>query len=179
LLTQTEPGELFILRNAGNIVPPYGGGGGEEATIEYAVAGLKIRHIVLCGHSSCGAMHGLLEPGAVATMPSVARWLGHSKPIVSEVQQATAGLSPQNRLRLTIEKNVLLQIENLQTHPTVKAALDRGEIKLHPWVYDFATGEVQVHNRESNRFVSLGDRNVPGGKGPDGVETSTLPSNSM
>jgi carbonic anhydrase len=158
LLTQTEPGELFILRNAGNIVPPHGMAGGEEATIEYAVAHLQVAHVVVCGHSGCGAMHGLLDPHGLDTMPSVARWLGHAKEIVPQVLQAGERLTPEERLRLAIEKNVLLQKEHLKTHPAVAAALAAGKVQLHAWVYHFETGEVQAYDPAGERFVPLAER---------------------
>src|SRR3954447_11455432 len=89
LLAQTEPGELFVLRNAGNLVPPHGAGSGAEAaTVEYAISQLEVRDVILCGHSRCGAMHGLLEPAALAKLPSVAGWLEHAKAILPEVQAA-------------------------------------------------------------------------------------------
>jgi carbonic anhydrase len=158
LLTQTEPGELFILRNAGNIVPPHGAGaGGEEATIEYAVAHLKVRHIVVCGHSGCGAMHGLLAPEAVADMPAVARWLTFAQAVVPQVR---TNLAPQEQLRRAIEQNTLVQLEHLKTHPAVAAALAAGALKLHAWVYGIAAGEVEAHDPASQRFVPLAERHA-------------------
>src|SRR5829696_8188024 len=123
LLAQTEPGELFVLRNAGNIVPPHGAGpGAEAATIEYAVAQLRVRDIILCGHSRCGAMHGLLAPEALAKLPSVAGWLQHAQEVLPRVQ-AMAGLTEEQKLDRAIEQNVLVQMEHLKTHPSVRDAL--------------------------------------------------------
>jgi carbonic anhydrase len=167
LLTQTEPGELFILRNAGNIVPPFGGGGGEEATIEYAVAVLKVRHVVVAGHSGCGAMQGVLEPQSLDALPSVARWLSHARDVIPQVLQAGEQLSSAERLRLAIEKNVLLQTEHLKTHPAVAAALAAGKLQLHAWVYHFETGDVFAHDPASGQFVPLHERHQrPGGTTP-------------
>jgi carbonic anhydrase len=158
LLTQTEPGELFILRNAGNIVPPYGAGaGGEEATIEYAVAHLHVRHVVVCGHSACGAMAGLLQPHGLETMPAVGRWLAHAKDVVPQVQ-AAGDLQPPERLLLTTELNVLLQLEHLKTHPAVAAALAAQALKLHGWVYHFQSGEVLAHDPGKGSFVALAEK---------------------
>jgi carbonic anhydrase len=157
LLTQTEPGELFILRNAGNIVPEFGFGGGEEATIEYAVTQLKIRHIVICGHSGCGAVQGLLDPKAVQSMPSVARWLEHAKTVAAEVQ-AAKDLSPGDRFKLAIQKNVLAQMAHLGTHPVAINAMAKGKLKLHGWVYDLTTGDIDAYDPESQSFVCLTDR---------------------
>jgi carbonic anhydrase len=179
LLTQTEPGELFILRNAGNIVPQYGSGGGEEATVEYAVAHLKVRHIVVCGHSNCGAMQGLLHPRAVESMPSVARWLSHSQDALAAVQRLGEGLSPQERLKRMIEQNVLAQIDHLRNHPSVSKALAKEEIKLHPWIYDFETGEVPLHDRASERFVCMSQRHLPAGKAPTEGAADSLPGNCI
>jgi carbonic anhydrase len=157
LLTQTEPGELFILRNAGNIVPAFGLGGGEEATIEYAVAQLKVRHIVICGHSGCGAVQGLLDPKAVASMPSVARWLEHAKKVAEDVQ-AAKDLTPSERFRLAIQKNVLAQMAHLHTHPAVSKAVARGALKAHGWVYDLTTGNIDAYDTASQSFNCLTGR---------------------
>jgi carbonic anhydrase len=167
LLTQTEPGELFILRNAGNIVPPYGAGGGEEATIEYAVAALGVRHVVVCGHSGCGAMHGLLEPQAVAALPAVARWLAHSRAVVPKVLEAGGHKTAEERLRLAVAENVLVQREHLKTHPAVATAVAAGKLQLHAWVYHFQTGEVEAYDDAGGRFVLLAGRQQRTGKAPD------------
>jgi carbonic anhydrase len=168
LLTQTEPGELFILRNAGNIVPPYGGGGGgEDATIEYAVVALQVPHIVVCGHSGCGAMRGLLEPHSLDNLPAVARWLTHVQAVVPKVQEAGGPKTAEERLRLAIAENVLLQREHLKTHPAVAAAVAAGKLQLHAWVYHFETGDVEAHDDAGGRFVPLSERHQrPGGKAP-------------
>jgi carbonic anhydrase len=157
LLTQTDPGELFILRNAGNLVPPAGAAAnGEEATVEYAVTHLHVRDVILCGHSKCGAMHGLLEPKALANMPRVAGWLTHAQAVVAEVAQAGAGLTEEQKLALAVEKNVLLQLEHLKTHAAVAAALAARALRLHGWVYHFETGKVDVYDPVTGRFAPLG-----------------------
>jgi carbonic anhydrase len=157
LLTQTEPGELFILRNAGNIVPPYGApGGGEAATIEYAISVLGVQDVIVCGHSCCGAMAGLLNPESVAALPAVKSWLAYAdstKRIVDENYQHID--SPTARLTLTIEENVLVQIENLKTHPSVAAALARKCLKVHAWVYQFETGKVFAFDPEQEQFAAI------------------------
>jgi carbonic anhydrase len=156
LLTQTEPGELFILRNAGNLVPPHGGPpGAEAATIEYAVVQLRVHDIILCGHSKCGAMHGLIAPEALVKLPSVGGWLEHARALLPELQSAGANLSEDDRLKLAIEKNVLLQLEHLKTHPSVASALAARSLRLHGWVYHFEKGQVDVYDPVSGRFVPL------------------------
>lgn len=156
-LTQTKPGELFILRTAGNIIPPYGAVfGGEAATIEYAVSALQVKDVVVCGHSHCGAMGGLLKPESVAKMPAVRAYLEHAEAtrrIITENYEDVQ--DPDKRLTLAVEENVLVQLENLRTHPAVAAALSRGDLKLHGWVYKFETGEVFAFHPDRGQFLSL------------------------
>jgi carbonic anhydrase len=157
LLTQTQPGELFIMRNAGNIIPPYGAvQGGEAATIEFAVAALKIKDIIVCGHSHCGAMAGLLHPEKLETLPAVRAWLGHAEATGRIVRENYSHIVEETaRLTLTVEENVLVQLENLRTHPAVAAALGRKEINLHGWVYKFETGQVFSYSPKANEFQPL------------------------
>lgn len=174
LLTQTRPGELFIQRTAGNIVPPYGAvQGGEAATIEYAVAALKVKDLIICGHSHCGAMGGLLNPDAIEKLPAVKSYLQHAeatKRIVDENYQHLT--DAEKRLTLAVEENVLVQLENLRTHPSVAAALGRGELKLHGWVYKFETGEVFTFNPDENQFLPLADVATPAAEGSRCLPTS-------
>jgi carbonic anhydrase len=156
LLTQTKPGELFILRNAGNIVPAYGAAqGGEEATVEYAVTVLGVRDIIVCGHSHCGAMKALLEPEN-PSLPAVARWLRHAESTRRIMAQNYADLTGGARLTATVEENVLVQLENLRTHPAVAAALSRKALHLHGWVYKIETGEVFAFDPTREQFAPLG-----------------------
>jgi carbonic anhydrase len=156
LITQTEPGDLFIVRNAGNIVPPYGAvHGGEEASIEYAVAALGVEDIVLCGHSHCGAVKGLLHPEGLKDMPAVSSWLGHAEATRRIMKEKYADRTGAAQLTTAVEENVLVQLENLRTHPTVASALARGKMKLHAWVYKFETGQVFAYETESGQFLPL------------------------
>lgn len=157
LLTQTDPGELFILRNAGNLVPPSGSAcGGEEATIEYALVQLKIRDIIVCGHSHCGAMNGLLNPEALTKMPRTNEWLGYARAILPELPP-TDSVPPEELLDIAIERNVLLQIAHMKTHPPVAQALAEGRLRLHAWVYRFESGEVVAHDPNKGRFIPLAE----------------------
>src|SRR5262249_10665607 len=152
LLAQTQPGELFHLRNAGNIVPPYGTvHGGEDATIEFAVNYLRVRDIILCGHAKCGAMHGLLEPQDLAALPAVAKWVENSKEVLQRLKDGP----PEERLQQGIEQNVLVQLEHLRTHPAVQAALEARTLRLQGWVYDFERGQVVVYDALKGKFVPL------------------------
>ena len=156
LLTQTEPGDLFILRNAGNIIPPYGAAnGGEGATIEFAVAALGIRDIIVCGHSRCGAMKALLNPEELHDLPAVKSWLGHAEATRRIIREKYEHLSGEALLTATIEENVLVQLENLRTHPAVAAGLAQDRLKLHGWVYKLETGQVFCYEPERGQFVPL------------------------
>ncbi len=160
LLTQAKPGDLFILRNAGNIVPPHGAGnGGEAATIEFAVAALGVKDIIICGHSHCGAMHGLLKPEQVAALPAVSSWLSHAETTRRIMRDNYGHLEGERLLTATVEENVLVQLENLRTLPAVGSRLVRGDLHLHGWVYKIETGEVFAYDVESAQFVKLAEYN--------------------
>jgi carbonic anhydrase len=163
LLTQTAPGEIFIMRNAGNIVPAFGTHqGGEAATVEYAVAVLKVRDIIICGHSHCGAMNGLLHPETLDELPSVKNWLTHSQATARIIRENYAHITDtEARLTATVEENVLCQLENLRTHPAVAAATSRGELSLHGWVYKFETGQVFAFDPVSNEFAPVEKAAIP------------------
>lgn len=156
LITQSGPGELFVLRNAGNIVPPYGASnGGESATIEYAVAALNVRDIVICGHSRCGAVQTLLHPERAAALPLVSRWLQHAETTRRIIAENYTHATDDELVEIAVQEHVLVQIENLQTHPAVAVKLQRGELTLHAWVYHLETGEVLAYSHEDCRFEPL------------------------
>ncbi len=156
LITQMGPGELFICRNAGNIVPPHGGmTGGMTASIEYAVAALEVPHIIVCGHSHCGAMRGVMEPASTEGLPHITSWLNYSQAALHVVDATHKDLDDEARMRALIEQNVLAQIRHLETHPHVAARLASGRIQLHAWVYDIETGEVMAYDEEAHRFEPL------------------------
>lgn len=160
LLTQTEPGELFILRNAGNIVPPYGEvADGVAATIEYAVTGLGVKDIVLCGHSHCGAMGSLFDRAHLAKLPAVRSWLRHANSTKRIIEENYEHITDADALlTATVEENVLVQLEHLRTHPTVAAALGNNTLNLHGWVYEFETGQVFGYRPQDGQFVPLAGR---------------------
>jgi carbonic anhydrase len=157
LLTQVDPGELFVLQNAGNMVPPYGAGDlGAAATVEYAVSALKVSDIVVCGHSHCGAMTGLLHPEKLGNMPVVEKWLGFAETTRRIMKENYTHLEDEaQRVTATVEENVLVQLENLRTHPSVAAAIARGDLHLHAWVYEFETGQVFAYDNESGQYEPL------------------------
>jgi carbonic anhydrase len=162
LITQTDPGDLFIIRNAGNIIPPYGAAnGGEGATIEFAVAALEVPDVIVCGHSHCGAMKGLVEPETLRDLPAMRAWLSYAEETRRIVREKYTDRSDTALLTTTVEENVLVQIENLRTHPTVASALARGKLKLHGWVYKIETGEVFAYDPVRGQFVPITEV-VPG-----------------
>ena len=163
LLTGSDPGDLFVLRTAGNIIPPYTNTlGGEAATVEYAVQVLKIRDIIICGHSQCGAVSGLLDPELVEDLHAVKAYLKHAQPCLSLVDAKYSQLADRDeRLARTVEENVVAQLENIQTHPSVATAVGRGDLKLHGWVYKFETGEVSGYNPDSDAFLPIAANSPP------------------
>lgn len=159
MITQTDPGDLFICRNAGNIVPPHKEkAGGMTASIEFAVAVLNVPHIVICGHTDCGAMIGAMHPDRVAHLPHVSEWLGYAGEAVREVEREAAGKPEAERLARLIERNVILQLENLASHPAVAKRLKARDISLHGWVYDIKTGAVRAYDPARKTFIPVDER---------------------
>jgi carbonic anhydrase len=162
LLTKAQPGDLFILRNAGNIIPPQGAGnGGEAATIEFAVAALGVKDIIVCGHSHCGAMQSLLRPEKVVSLPAVAAWLSHAETTRRIVRDNYGHLDEDRLLVAAVEENVLVQLENVRTLPAVASRLVKGDLHLHGWVYKIETGEVFAYDLASGQFVPLAEYKSP------------------
>jgi carbonic anhydrase len=168
LITQAEPGDLFVLRNAGNLIPPHGAApdSGAAATIEYAIKSLQVRDVIVCGHTLCGAMQALLQPELLADMPSMRRWLRNADATREIIATSYRLSDPEAVWKATVEENVLVQLENLRTHPPVAAALSRGEVKLHGWVYKLETGEVFEFDPAAGQFVPLDGRPRPAVAGP-------------
>ncbi|MGF6177965.1 carbonic anhydrase [Ensifer sp. 4252] len=155
LLTQAEPGELFVIRNAGNIVPSYGPEpGGVSATVEYAVAVLGVTDVVICGHSDCGAMTAISECKCLDHLPAVANWLRYadSAKVVNEAREHASSAA---RLSAMVRENVVAQIANISTHPSVRLALQQGHLHLHGWVFDIETGAVESFDPATNQFRPL------------------------
>jgi carbonic anhydrase len=153
LLTGSGPGQIFVARNIGNIVPAYGEMlGGVSAVVEFAVAALGVSHIVVCGHADCGAMKGLRNLEQVAAMPTVRRWLRNAEAALATTDALHAGAPPEVFLERLSEANVILQLDHLRTHPSVAAGIARGALSLHGWIYDIATGVVRMHSKETNTF---------------------------
>ncbi|MXO66647.1 carbonic anhydrase [Altericroceibacterium endophyticum] len=155
-IMQAQPGDLFVCRNAGNIVPPYATmNGGVSSTVEFAVAALKVRDIIVCGHSDCGAMKALSQPEMLEGMPNVAAWLRHGAAASHVVDSCQPDLEGTERVRALSLENVMAQIAHLRTHPSVAAAIARGEMALHGWFVDIHAGQVLGLNGETGEFVPL------------------------
>jgi carbonic anhydrase len=159
LVTQTDPGEIFIERNPGNMIPPYVDFvGGVTAGVEYAMRALKVPVIVVCGHTDCGVMKALLRPEQVADMPGVQKWMSHAFEARKHMLREFGDAPEEEQLRRMTEFNVLGQIENLKTHPSVSARLLRREIEIRGWVYDIGDGSIREADPESGRFELLEQR---------------------
>lgn len=163
LITQAQVGELFVIRNAGNIIPPFGAAnGGEGAAIEYAISALNIEQVIVCGHSLCGAMKGLLKMDSLADkMPSVYDWLKHAEATRRLVQDNYSHFQGLELLEVTVAENVLNQLDNLQTYPVIRSRLHQRKLTLHGWIYRLETGEVLAYDGKSHDFVAPHSRLEP------------------
>jgi carbonic anhydrase len=156
LVTQTDPGELFILRNAGNLVPSYGTTiGSTIATIEYAVGVLNVKNIIVCGHTDCGVVKAILEPEQVGDLPAVKAWLLQAEATRRVVRENYSHLTGDALYVATTQENVRIQLEHLQTHPLVAARLRNKSLELHGWVYSIETGDVWTYDFSQDTFRSL------------------------
>jgi carbonic anhydrase len=156
-ITSSGPGEIFVARNVGNMVPPYSGTpGGVTAVIEYAVAALKVRHVVVCGHSDCGAMKALLHPPETDDLPTVRYWLHHGQAALMVADGVAHKDESQNeKLKRLTEENVLMQLVHMMTHPSVAGAMARGDLTMSGWVYDIGSGVVRIASEGRREFVPV------------------------
>ncbi len=161
LFASTEPGDMFVIRNVGNIIAPCGPEGrsesdeSEAAAIEFATMALKVRDIILCGHSDCGAMRGLIDPSTAPSAPHLHDWLRHARPALDQLRQGRrlgTALADHNVLS---QLNVLRQLEHLKTYPAVRERLDSGFIRLHGWWFDIAEAELLAWEESQGRFVII------------------------
>lgn len=161
LITQADVGDLFVIRNAGNIIPPFNAtNGGEGASVEYAIAALDIEQVIVCGHSHCGAMKGLLKMSKLAEqMPLVYEWLKQAEATRRLIKENYSHVAPEDLLPITVAENVLTQLENLNTYPIIRSRLHQGRLSLHGWVYSIETGQVLTYDPSRHDFVSLEERN--------------------
>jgi carbonic anhydrase len=160
LITSTDPGELFVVRNVGNIVPLFGSDEtpAEGAAIEYALAVLGVKHVIVCGHSGCGAMQEVLSgdifnPPKSETFPSISAWLKQVEPLRSQISTETSN-------RQVGELNVLSQIENLKSYPIVSTLLAEKRVQLHAWFYEIGKAQLATWDEETQMFVTIGEKST-------------------
>lgn len=156
LITQTLPGDLFIARNAGNLVPPHFAQvtTDMDASIEFAMNVLNVRHIVICGHTDCGAMKGAMNPESVKHLHHVSHWLANAAAASARVNARHKNPSHEQLLELT-QENVILQLKHLETHPSVAAKLATNSVLLHGWVYDIELGQIYCYESDTRRFAPV------------------------
>jgi len=158
LITNAAPGELFIVRNVGNIVPAVERGvlGGVSAAIEYAVEVLEVGNVIVCGHTNCGAIEAILNPERVKHLPFVSRWVAESESIVGLIEERYGHLDPDARMTAAVQENVLVQLENLRSFKFVARRLESGALKMSGWVFKIATGEIFDYDPITEQFLRLG-----------------------
>lgn len=156
LVTQTQPGDLFITRNIGNIIPPDDNlaSSSEAAAVEFVLNDLKVKNIIVCGHSDCGAMKGLLKKDLQESRPKVASWIKHAAPAQEGLDEH---LDPIKKLEEVTKRNVLLQIEHLKSYPIIAEKIAAKELTIQGWVYKIDSGEIFVHDEEKNTFLSFNE----------------------
>lgn len=156
LILGTEPGDLFISRCIGNVVPITGNDmDGVTATIEYAVEVLKVPHVIVCGHSDCGALKAALDPRNLANLPKASRWLQHVEAAFSHRQPLNPADGAQAELCSVIRGNVVAQLPNLRAQPAVARALSEGRVTVHGWYYDILSGTIERYDEQARRFTPL------------------------
>lgn len=156
LILQSQPGDLFICRNAGNVIPRAGEpAGGVSATIEYAVQVLRVRHLIVCGHSDCGVIRALMNPGNLAGLDSVKDWLQHVEPAWAYVDEVERNAGELTRHTALTHANVLVQLDNLRTHEYIQRALAEKRLRIHGWYYDILSGRIERYEEGAGRFVNL------------------------
>lgn len=159
LVTQSRPGELFIVRNVGNIVPPYDAikdKNSVAAAIEFAVLKLQVTDIIVCGHSNCGAMQALCgDEHELESMPHLRDWLKIALPVKETVTANCPGHSSEHCQRIAEEENVLCQLRNIQTYPFVARSLNEGRLHLHGWYYKIETGNIYAYNPDTDIFEKI------------------------
>jgi carbonic anhydrase len=170
LITNAAPGELFIVRNVGNVIPSAGRGvlGGVSAAIQYAVEMLEVGNVIVCGHTHCGAIDAILHPERVAHLPFVSRWLAESASIPGLIEERYGHLDGEARVVAAVQENVLVQLENLRSFDFVARRLESGALKMSGWVFKIATGQVFDYDPVSGQFLQLG--------GDDGRDRPVLSS---
>jgi carbonic anhydrase len=156
LVLGTGPGDLFITRNAGNVVPVTASDvDGCTATIEYAVEVLRVKHAILCGHSDCGALKAALDHKSLENLPKARRWLQHVESAFANRQPLNPADGDSAELASLIRGNVVAQLHNLKEQPSVAHAMQEGRLSVHGWYYDILTGRIEQYDEQQRGFVPL------------------------
>ena len=156
LILQTGPGDLFISRNAGNVIPVAGNDvDGTTATIEYAVDVLHVKHAIVCGHSDCGALKAAVNRKSLENLPKASRWLQHVEGAFSHRQPPNPADGEHAELASIIRGNVVAQLINLRAQPSVAKALAHNKLDVHGWYYDILTGRIEQYDEQQRQFLPL------------------------
>lgn len=153
-ITGARPGEIFVMRNVANIVPPYGSSGeSASAVLEFAALVLRVEHIIVCGHTFCGGVEAVIDQKQLSPSSPLARWISWIQPAVSQVNALS--LPEEDRYNETIKANVLLQRQNVESYPEVSNAVKGGKLRLHAWLFDLETGELSAFNDSTALWHNL------------------------
>lgn len=174
LITSSDPGDLFIVRNIGNCIGPTDLPGATSAALEYAVQVLGVHDIIVCGHTQCGAMQAILDPASMEKLPYVRRWLVATARVRDIIETRYAHLDAPARLSAAVLENVLVQLENLRAFPFVAERLAAGTLRVGGWVFDIATGKVHHYDPRADEFLPL----VDDGGGPHWPRANAAPSSA-
>jgi carbonic anhydrase len=161
LFASTNPGDLFVVRNVGNLIPPCDSKGvstadeSEAAAIEFAVQTLQVRDIILCGHSECGAIQALIQGREHVTTPNLRAWLRHAERSLPRKGDSFLAEGPKEHHNLVSQLNVLQQMTHLKTYPSVQARLRDGALRLHGWWFELSTASVYAYEDRTRRFVLI------------------------
>jgi carbonic anhydrase len=155
LITNAAPGELFIVRNVGNVVPTPDLPGGNAAAIQYAIEVLEVQNLIICGHTQCGALKAILDPDSVAHLEYVSRWVKSTIRVKRVIEEKYAHLSGEQQLTAAVQENVLAQLENIREYPFIAKRLESGKLHMSGWVFDVGHGEVFDYDPEQGEFLPL------------------------
>lgn len=158
LILDCEPGDLFVIRNVANLVPPAENQGhyhGTSAALEFGVRNLKVQHVIVLGHAQCGGIHALLE-GAVANDDSfIAEWMGIASAAKQEVERSHSDKSSKSRHRICEQQAILVSLENLMSFSWIRERVELGQLALHGWYFDIESGELLGYNPATRQFEVL------------------------
>ncbi len=161
VFASTEPGDMFVVRNVGNLIPECGEAGvsesdeSEAAAIEFALLSLRVRNIIVCGHSECGAMHAICQGRYTVKAPHLRSWLRHGEPALARAEKYTGPAAQLKKHNLISQQNVLLQLEHLMTYPLIQQRVADGNLQLHGWWFDIAHADVYSYDKSRGEFILI------------------------